>query len=41
MKDEFIRFAVFWGVWILVPILVDGMTTISGLVGHLIFSLKN
>jgi biofilm PGA synthesis N-glycosyltransferase PgaC len=41
MRDEMLRFAVFWGVWILVPILVDGLTTLSGLVGHFIFRLKN
>jgi biofilm PGA synthesis N-glycosyltransferase PgaC len=41
MREEFIRFAFFWGVWILVPIIVDGLTTLSGLVGHFIYHIKN
>jgi putative glycosyltransferase (exosortase G-associated) len=41
MRDEFIRFAIFWGVWILVPIIVDGLTTLSGLIGYFIFHIKN
>ncbi|NUM43667.1 MAG: putative glycosyltransferase, exosortase G system-associated [Anaerolineales bacterium] len=28
-----LRFAVFWGVWLLVPVLIDGLTTLFSLVG--------
>lgn len=41
MRTEFIRFAIFWGVWILVPIIVDGLSTLSGLIGHFIFHFRN
>ncbi len=41
MSAGFIRFAIFWGVWILVPIIVDGLTTFSGLIGHFIFHFRN
>ena len=33
MTAYILSFAVFWGVWLMVPILVDGMTTVLGLVG--------
>lgn len=41
MREEFIRFTFFWGVWILIPIIVDGLTTLSGLIGHIIFHFRN
>ncbi len=35
MSAYLLNFAVFWGVWLIVPILVDGMTTLLGLAGVL------
>ncbi len=41
MRDFIIQFTIFWGVWILVPVLVDGITTLLGLIGYIFFHLKN
>ncbi|HEY5159185.1 MAG TPA: TIGR03111 family XrtG-associated glycosyltransferase [Anaerolineales bacterium] len=41
MSTGFIRFVIFWGVWILVPIIVDGLTTLFGLIGHFNFHFRN
>jgi biofilm PGA synthesis N-glycosyltransferase PgaC len=40
MSEYFLSFAVFWGVWLLVPALVDGWTTILGLIGVILFHLR-
>ena len=41
MRTEIIQFTIFWGVWVLVPIIVDGLTTLSGLIGYFIFHFRN
>ena len=41
MRTEFIQFTIFWGVWILVPIIVDGLTTLYALIGHFFFHFRN
>jgi poly-beta-1,6-N-acetyl-D-glucosamine synthase len=41
MRDFFLQFTIFWGVWILVPVLVDGLTTLVGLISYFLFLLKH
>ena len=36
MLDGVLSFVAFWGVWLIVPLLIDGLTTAASLVGVLV-----
>jgi biofilm PGA synthesis N-glycosyltransferase PgaC len=41
MSEFILKFTIFWGVWILVPVIIDGISTLIGLINYLFFLLKN
>lgn len=41
MMDNFIALIIYWGVWLLIPIVVDGITTLYTLIGVSLVHLQN
>jgi biofilm PGA synthesis N-glycosyltransferase PgaC len=40
MSAAFVSFAIFWGVWLLVPALVDGISTLFSLIGFFLYRMR-